>query len=50
MSYIYDIPNKEIARIKGISVRTVESHIYKSLKILRHQLKKLTIYMLFCSL
>ena len=50
MSYIYDISNNEIARIKGISVRTVESHIYKSLKILRQKLKCLTIYSLFLSL
>ena len=50
MSYIYDISNNEIARIKGISVRTVESHIYKSLKILRQKLKCLTIYSLFLTL
>ena len=35
MSYLYDMKNKEIADILGISLRTVEAHMYKALKILR---------------
>ncbi|MGN0213225.1 MAG: RNA polymerase sigma-70 factor [Muribaculaceae bacterium] len=50
MSYIYDMRNSEIARVKGISVRTVEAHIYKSLKILRQKLKNLSNYSFFLSL
>lgn len=50
MSYLYDMRNSEIARIKGISVRTVEAHIYKSLKILRNKLKNLSIYSFFLGL
>ncbi len=35
MSYMHDMKNKEIANVMGISVRTVEVHLYKALKILR---------------
>lgn len=38
MSYLYNIPDKEIARLMDISVRTVEVHIYKALRILRDEL------------
>lgn len=40
MSYLHDIGNKEIAQILGISVRTVEVHLYKALKILRVKLNR----------
>ena len=50
MSYIYNMRNSEIARIKGISVRTVEAHIYKSLKVLRTKLKDLSNYSFFLAL
>ncbi|MCR5076859.1 MAG: RNA polymerase sigma-70 factor [Prevotella sp.] len=39
LSYLHDRKNKEIAEQLGISVRTVEVHIYKALKILRGKLK-----------
>lgn len=47
LSYIHHMKNKAIADLMGVSVRTVEAHIYKALKILREQLKHLMIYILF---
>ena len=41
MSYLYEMKNKEIADILGISLRTVEAHMYKALKILRVKLSHL---------
>lgn len=38
MSYLQDMPSKEIASVLNISQRTVDAHIYKSLKFLRHRL------------
>jgi RNA polymerase sigma-70 factor (ECF subfamily) len=38
MSYIHGMSNKDIANIMGISVRTVEVHIYRALKFLRSRL------------
>ena len=35
MSYLEDIPNKEIARRLGLSLSTVENHMYSALKQLR---------------
>lgn len=43
LSYIYEMKNKEIADILGISDRTVEAHMYKALKLLRVKLKHLLI-------
>ena len=41
LSYIYEMKNKEIADVLGVSARTVEAHMYKALKILRVKLKHL---------
>ncbi len=38
MSYIEDIPNKEISARLGVSLSTVENHIYSALKQLRKTL------------
>lgn len=38
LSYLHDMKNKEIADILGISLRTVEAHMYKALKFLRSRL------------
>lgn len=38
MSYLYGIPDKEIASIMEVSTRTVEAHIYKALRFLRERL------------
>lgn len=38
LSYIYDVPSKEISRQLGISVSTVDNHIYTALKLLRKKL------------
>ena len=37
-SYLHDMKNKEIADTMGISLRTVEAHMYKALKFLRERL------------
>lgn len=39
LSYIQGLRNKEIAQQMGLSVKTVEAHIYKALKTLRSRLK-----------
>ena len=38
LSYLHDMKNKEIAETMGISLRTVEAHMYKALKFLRKRL------------
>ena len=38
LSYLYDMPNKEIATVMNVSKRTIDVHIYKALKILRERL------------
>ena len=39
LSYLHNMKNKEIADVMGISLRTVEAHMYKALKFLREHLK-----------
>ncbi|MDM8324113.1 RNA polymerase sigma-70 factor [Bacteroides gallinaceum] len=41
LSYLYDMKNKDIADTLSISLRTVEAHMYKALKILRERLSHL---------
>lgn len=41
LSYIQGLKNKEIAEAMSVSVRTIDAHIYKALKILRAELKYL---------
>lgn len=41
LSYLHDMKNKEIADVLGISLRTVEAHMYKALKCLREDLAHL---------
>lgn len=43
LSYMQDMHNDEIATALGLSVRTVEAHIYRALKVLRERLGKLTL-------
>lgn len=38
LSYLHDMKNKEIADVMGVSLRTVEAHMYKALKFLRNRL------------
>lgn len=40
MSYIEGISHQEIARRQGVSVRTVEAHVYSALRVLRKRLEK----------
>jgi RNA polymerase sigma-70 factor (ECF subfamily) len=46
LSYLHNLKNKEIAEIMNISPRTVETHIYKALKVLREKLKYLSLCIL----
>lgn len=39
LSYLHDMKNKDIAETLGISLRTVEAHMYKALKFLRNRLE-----------
>ncbi|MDE5919903.1 MAG: sigma-70 family RNA polymerase sigma factor, partial [Duncaniella sp.] len=41
LSYIKGLKSKDIAEAMNVSVRTVETHIYKALRILRSRLKYL---------
>lgn len=43
LSYLHELKNKEIAEALDISVRTVEAHMYKALKLLRERLKHLVV-------
>lgn len=43
LSYLHDMKNKEIADALGVSLRTVEAHMYKALKFLRNRLNPLLI-------
>lgn len=47
MSYIEGMKNDEIAKDFGISVRTVEAHMYHALRCLRENLGKLTFLTIF---
>jgi RNA polymerase sigma-70 factor, ECF subfamily len=40
LSYIYDLKNKEISEVIGVSLSTVENHMYNALKLLRQKLVK----------
>jgi RNA polymerase sigma-70 factor (ECF subfamily) len=44
LSYLHELKNKEIADVMNVSLRTVEAHIYKALKILRRELKHLLLF------
>lgn len=47
LSYVNGLKSKDIADAMGISVRTVEAHVYKALRLLREQLKYLLTLALF---
>lgn len=50
LSYLHEMKNKEIADVLNISLRTVEAHMYKALKILRSRLNHLwlIIFLFLC--
>lgn len=50
LSYLHDMKNKEISETMGISLRTVEAHIYKALKTLRARLADLHLLFFSCFL
>ncbi len=47
LSYLHNMKNKEIADVMGISLRTVEAHMYKALKFLRDHLKDIKLISFF---
>ncbi len=47
LSYINGLKSKDIAAALGISVRTVEAHVYKALRLMREQLKHLLILTIY---
>lgn len=49
LSYLHDMKNKEIADTLGISLRTVEAHMYKALKLLRERLSHLLLSLIIFS-
>lgn len=50
MSYLHDMKNKDIADVLGLSLRTVEAHMYKALKTLRERLHYLRLLILLLGL
>lgn len=50
MSYLHNMKNKDIADVLGLSLRTVEAHMYKALKILRGKLDYLRLLLLLVGL
>lgn len=50
MSYLHDMKNKDIADVLGLSLRTVEAHMYKALKQLRDRLQYLRLLILLLGL
>ena len=48
LSYLHEMKNKEIADVMGVSLRTVEAHMYKALKFLRNRLGHLWFLFLLC--
>lgn len=50
LSYIHEMKNREIAAAMNISERTVETHVYNALKILRNKLKNNLLFFMLISL
>lgn len=50
LNYIHEMTCREIADAMGISVRTVEAHLYKAIRILRQKLYNLPIVALLLNL
>lgn len=46
LSYLHDMKNAEIASVLGLSVRTVEAHMYHALKYLRKRLSGIALLFL----
>lgn len=49
LSYLHEMKNKDIAETLGISLRTVEAHMYKALKFLRERLRHLLLSLIIFS-
>lgn len=47
LSYIHGLRNQDIADTMNVSVRTVEAHMYKALRLLREKLKHLLVLAIF---
>ena len=49
LRYLHEMKNKDIAENLGISLRTVEAHMYKALKFLRERLRHLLLSLIIFS-
>ncbi len=47
LSYMHGLKNSDIADAMDVSVRTVEAHMYKALRMLREKLRHLLAFLLF---
>lgn len=47
LSYIHGLKNQDIADTMNVSVRTVEAHMYKALRLLREKLRHLLVLAIF---
>lgn len=47
LSYVHSLKNKEIAEAMNISLRTVEAHMYKALRLLRVKFKHLLAFIFY---
>ena len=47
LSYLNDMPSKDISELLGLPLRTVENHLYQSLKYLRSKTSPLDFVLLF---
>jgi RNA polymerase sigma-70 factor (ECF subfamily) len=47
LSYLQGMSNKDISQALDLSVRTVETHMYRALRLLRERLKDMALFVIF---
>lgn len=50
LKYIYGMKHADIAAVMNISVRTVDAHINRALRLLRDKLRHIYLFLIFCNL